>query len=76
MYKKTTISEPIIAKKELFFISSAIVGPTFIDDIIPIVFTSDPLINSSMVKSFGKKLNKDEKSFLLSLIPIIFEIRK
>ena len=36
-----------IAKNELFFMSSAIVGPTFIEDIIPIFFSELPLTKSS-----------------------------
>ena len=38
MYKKTTINDQITAKNELFLMSSAIVGPTLMDDIIPISF--------------------------------------
>jgi len=36
------LREPITAKNELFLISSAIVGPTLIEDIIPIVFSELP----------------------------------
>ena len=41
------MSDPITAKKELFLISSAMVGPTLIEDMIPIVFSELPLTKSS-----------------------------
>ena len=58
---KTIINEPITAKYEFFLISSAIVGPTLIEDIIPTVLTAEPLMNSSIVKLLGRKFDKEEK---------------
>ena len=43
IYKNTTINEPITAKNELFLISSAIVGPTLIEDIIPTDFSYEKI---------------------------------
>ena len=47
IYKKTTIKEPITARNELFLISSAIVGPTLMDDIIPTCLLSEPFTKES-----------------------------
>ena len=46
IYRKTMINEPNTAKKEFFLISSAIVGPTPKEDIIPTCFSSLPLTKS------------------------------
>ena len=53
IYKKTTNKEPNIAKNEFFLISSAIVGHTLEDPIIPTDLSSAPFLNSSNVKLFG-----------------------
>jgi len=41
------MSDPITARKEFFLISSAIVGPTLIEDMIPVVFSVPPFTKSS-----------------------------
>ena len=53
IYKNTTANEPKIAKNEFFLISSAIVGPTFEDPIIPTDLLSAPLTKSSYDKLSG-----------------------
>ena len=47
MYRKTKIKEPITAMNEFVLISSAMVGPTLIDDIMPTDLFSSPLTNES-----------------------------
>ena len=51
MYRKTIIKDPNTARNEFFLISSAIVGPTPNDDIIPTCLSSLPLIKSSRLVS-------------------------
>ena len=47
IYKKTTTNEPRTAQNDDFLISSAIVGLTLLDSILPIFASPEPLSNSS-----------------------------
>ena len=65
MYKNTIIKEPKIAQTEFCFISSAIVGPTLILDIIP---TSSPIENCWRVSGvIYWEFRFSNKIFLISL---------